>query len=65
LIKCDITAIKPLNKLFSDITEIQCCDGKLYVSTVLDCYNGEILSVAMDNHIKKEFYIRNINEFEL
>ena len=47
LIKRDFKAEKPLEKLLSDITEIQCCDGKLYVSAVLDCYNGEILSVAM------------------
>ena len=30
LIKRDFEAEKPLRKLLSDITEIQCCDGKLY-----------------------------------
>ena len=54
LLKRDFTAEKPLQKLLSDITEIQCSDGKLYVSAVLDCFNGEILSVAMDNNMKKE-----------
>ena len=54
LIKRDFKAEKPLRKLLSDITEIQCCDGKLYVSAVLDCYNGEILSAAMDSNMKKE-----------
>ena len=65
LIKRDFTAKKPLQKLLSDITEIQCYDGKLYLSAVLDCYNGEILSVAMDNNMKKELCIRTVKELEL
>ena len=65
LIKRDFKAEKPLRKLLSDITEIQCCDGKLYVSAVLDCYNGEILSAAMDNNMKKELCIRTVTELGL
>ena len=65
LIKRDFKAEKPLQKLLSDITEIQCCDGKLYVSAVLDCYNGEILSVAMDSNMKKELCIRTVTELAL
>lgn len=64
LIKQDFTAKKPLRKLLSDITEIQCSDGKLYVSAVLDCYNGEILSIAMDNNMKKELCIRTVEELK-
>ena len=64
LIKRDFTAEKPLQKLLSDITEIQCSDGKLYVSAVFDCYNGEILSVAMDDNMKKELCIRTVKELE-
>ena len=65
LIKRDFKAERPLEKLLSDITEIQCYDGKLYVSAVLDCYNGEILSVAMDSNMKKELCIRTVRELEL
>ena len=65
LIKRDFTAKEPLKKLLSDITEVQCYDGKLYVSAVLDCYNGEILSLAMDNNMKKELCIRTIEELRL
>ena len=65
LIKRDFKAEKPLKKLLSDITEIQCYDGKLYVSAVLDCYNGEILSIAMDSNMKKELCIRTVKELEL
>lgn len=39
LIKRNFKPEEPLKKLLSDITEIQCCDGKLYLSAVLDCYN--------------------------
>lgn len=65
LIKRDFMAEKPLRKLLSDITEIQCYDGKLYLSAVLDCYNGEILSVAMDNNMKKELCIRTVKELKI
>ena len=65
LIKRDFKAEMPLRKLLSDITEIQCYDGKLYVSAVLDCYNGEILSIAMDNNMKKELCIRTVKELEM
>ncbi len=65
LIKHDFKAEKPLRKLLSDITEIQCRDGKLYLSAVFDCYNGEILSVAMDSNMKKELCIRTVAELGL
>ena len=65
LIKRNFNAEKPLTKLLSDITEIQCYDGKLYLSAVLDCYNGEILSIAMDNNMKKELCIKTVKELEL
>ena len=65
IIKRDFKAEKPLQKLLSDITEIQCCDGKLYVSAVLDCYNGEILSAAMDSNMKEELCIRTVAELGL
>ena len=65
LIKRDFTAKEPLKKLLSDITEIQCSDGKLYLSVVLDCCNGEILSAVMDDNMKKELCIRTVRELEL
>ena len=64
LIKRDFTSDQPLQKLLSDITEIQCLDGKLYLSAVLDCYNGEILSIAMDDNMRKELCIRTVEELK-
>lgn len=64
LIKRDFTSEQPLSKLLSDITEVQCCNGKLYLSAVLDCFDGAILSIAMDNNMKKELCIRTVNELK-
>ena len=38
IIKQDFSAQEPLRKLLTDITQIPCKDGKLYVSPLLDCY---------------------------
>ena len=65
LIKRDFTAKEPLKKLVSDITEIQCRDGKLYLSAVLDCHNGEILSISMDDNMRKELCIRTVKELQM
>ena len=54
LIKRNFTADKPLKKLLTDITEVQCADGKLYVSPILDCFNGEIIALEMRDNMKKE-----------
>jgi putative transposase len=62
IIQQDFTADKPLRKLLTDITQIPCRDGKLYVSPLLDCYNGEIISLVMDTNMKKKLCIKTITE---
>ena len=52
LIKQDFTADKPFTKLLTDISQIQCADGKLYISPILDCFGGEILALQMRNNMK-------------
>ncbi len=38
-------------KLTTDITEFKCLEGhKLYLSPILDMYNGEILSYGISMH---------------
>lgn len=64
LIKRDFSADMPLKKVVSDITEIQCRDGKLYASAVLDCFNGEIVALAMDSNMRKELCIKTIEQLE-
>lgn len=58
LIHRDFTADAPNRKCLTDIMHIQYQDGKLYLAAVLDCYNGEIVGLAMDDNIKKELCIR-------
>lgn len=54
LIQRDFTASAPNQKWLSDITEVPCSDGKLYVFAVLDCFNGEIVGLVMDDNMSKE-----------
>ncbi|MEA4993001.1 MAG: IS3 family transposase [Oscillibacter sp.] len=58
LIRRDFSASVPNQKWLTDITQISCLDGKLYIVAVLDCYNGEIVGLAMDGNMKKELCIR-------
>ena len=57
LIRQDFSADKPYTKLLTDISQIQCIDGKLYISPIIDCFNGETLSLIMRDNMKKELYI--------
>jgi transposase InsO family protein len=57
LIKQDFSADRPYTKLLTDISQIQCIDGKLYISPILDCFNGEVLSLIMRDNMKKELCI--------
>ena len=60
LIKQDFSAEEPYKKLLMDITQIQCADGKLYISPILDCFNGEVLSLCMRDNMKKELCIDTV-----
>ncbi len=62
LIKRDFTATAPLRKLLTDITEVQCAYGKLYVSPILDCFNGEIVALVMRDNMKRELYIDTVKQ---
>lgn len=57
LIKQDFTAEAPNEKWLSDITEVPCADGKLYVSPVFDCFDGAIVGLCMDNNMRKELCV--------
>ena len=58
MINRDFTADAPNKKWLSDITEVPCSDGKLYVAVVMDCCGGEIVGLAMDNNMRKELCIQ-------
>lgn len=58
LIKQDFTADAPGSKWLTDITEVPCADGKLYVAPVLDCFNGEIVGLSMDDNMRAKLCVQ-------
>ena len=51
-IKRDFTSEQPLEKAVTDITEITTADGKLYVSSIEDCFDNMVLSLSMADNMK-------------
>ena len=45
----------------TDITEVQCSDGKLYIAPIMDCFNGEIIGLAMDDNMRAELCTEALN----
>ena len=60
LIKQGFSSEIPFTKLLTDITQVQCLDGKLYISPVLDCFDGSVLSLLMRDNMKKELCIDTV-----
>ena len=58
LIKRDFTAAKPNQKFLTDITEIPCADGKLYLAAVMDCFDGSIQGFYMDDNMRSELCVQ-------
>lgn len=52
LVKRDFTSAAPNEKWLTDITELACKDGKLYLCAVLDCFDGAIVGHSTDNNMK-------------
>ena len=60
--KGEFTAKQANVKWLTDITQTPCRDGKLYIAPVMDCFGGQIISLAMDDNMKKELYIKTAME---
>ena len=52
LVRRDFTALAPGTKYISDMTEIKCANGKLYLAAILDCFDGMIVGHAMRTHMR-------------
>ena len=50
LLERDFHAQTPNQKWLTDITEIKASDGKVYLSPVLDCYDGRIIAFSAGYH---------------
>ena len=62
LLKRNFHSEVPFRKFLTDISEIQCADGKLYISPVMDCFSGEIVAMEMRDNMKKELCIDTIRQ---
>ena len=62
LLKRDFRSDVPFRKFLTDISEIQCADGKLYISPVMDCFSGEIVALEMRDNMKKELCIDTVRQ---
>lgn len=62
LIQQDFSATKPNEKWLSDITEVPCADGKLYVAPIFDCFDGAIVGLAMEDNMRKELCIHSFEQ---
>ena len=51
LVRRNFTAPVPGMKYISDMTEIKCADGKLYLAAILDCFDGAVVGYAMRTHM--------------
>jgi putative transposase len=52
LVGRDFTADAPGRKLVGDITYIRTWTGWLYLATVIDCFNKEVIGYAMADHMR-------------
>lgn len=53
----------PLQKLVTDVTEFKCTgDEKLYLSPILDLFNGEIISFGIANRPTLDLVVEPLNE---
>jgi len=60
LLKRDFKSEEPFQKCVTDITEIPAKDGKLYVSAAFDCYNLEVLGLAMADNMKSDLCVSTV-----
>ena len=54
LLRRDFTAERPGRKLVGDITYIPTWQGWLYLATVIDCFNKEVIGYATAEHMRTE-----------
>ena len=56
LVRCNFSADAPGIKVFADITQMMCSDGKLYFCGVLDAFDGAEIGYSIANHKMKVNY---------
>ena len=62
LINQDFKADEPNKKWLTDISEVPTAEGKLYICPILDCYDGLIVGLTMEDNMRKELCIDAFNQ---
>ena len=57
VLKKDFSMEASFTKFLTDISQIPYTDGKLYISLITDCFNGEIIALQMCGNMRKELCI--------
>ena len=65
LLKRDFKSEAPLEKAVTDITEIKCKDGKLYVSAIFDCFDLMPLGISIADNMKAELCVETIKNAKM
>lgn len=65
LVQRNFTAAQPNTKWLTDITEMQCKNGKLYLCSVLDCFDAAIVGFSMDTNMKTPLCTAALNSAAL
>lgn len=61
LIKRDFKALEANSKWLSDIMELKCADGKLYLAAILDCFDGASVGMSMAPYKRAELCVSALN----
>ena len=61
LLHSDFPADTPLSKCVTDMTEIPACDGKLYTSALVDCYDAGDLELSMDTNMRASLCVQMLD----
>ena len=58
----DFTAAAPNQKWTTDVTEVKINDKKIYLSPILDMFNGEIISYTISYHPDLKMALNMLNK---
>lgn len=62
LLKRDFSAEKPDQKWVTDITQLPTADGKLYISSIFDCFDNHVMALCMDDNMRASLCVRTLNQ---
>ena len=62
LLKQNFTSEAPNKKTVTDITEWEGCDGKVYQSSIFDCFDNVCMGVSLADNMKKGLVIENFSK---